>query len=373
MCGILYVKRKSKEKASRTLVKRFHHQSHRGKQGFGYISINKGKIKNLFRFEEEKDLLESLRDETSDEILMHHRFPTSTPNIAEVAHPISVKNKSLKSNYYVIHNGVLQNEDELKLKHEELGFNYTTFVVKRETLEINKKQIVTKEETFFNDSESFAIDLALFLEGKQKDIESIGTISFICLETDKKNNIKNIHYGHNTGNPLVLEENENMFVLKSEGNGKKLESDILMTLDYKTGKIVENNIDIGSLYKTGFNASGSGEYSNWGRKHTSDQKMLPKPSAGYGNSTRVLDYEYDDKYYEEAYTDSYKESLETKLEELEIKRAETRADIQVCERCITSDKTNLIYNPNTLEDFEDDLTSTESDIMEIELELKSLD
>lgn len=245
MCGLLYAFRQNGQGASKIILKRFQQQKNRGTEGFGYIAIKDGKIENVARFEEEKKMIKNLEKEKANEILFHHRIPTGTPNFIDMTHPIVVKNKLLKRNYYVIHNGMISNDLELKMEHEKLGFNYTTDMVKKTTYQTKNFDITETKMHLFNDSEVLAIDLALTLENKQKEMKTKGSIAFICLETDKRNNIKKIHYGHNTQNPLVLEKNNDLFVLKSEGSGITIETDVLTTIDYKTKEIAYNDMDIG--------------------------------------------------------------------------------------------------------------------------------
>ena len=349
MCGLLYAFRQNGANASKTILKRFRHQKTRGLQGFGYISIDKGTVKEVKRFEEEASMIESLGKENANEILFHHRLPTGTPNFKDITHPIVVKNDLLKHNYYVIHNGIISNDEELKKEHEEIGFKYTTNLIKRVLYETANYQITDSEETLFNDSEAFAIDLALYLENKQEKIKSQGSIAFICLETTKKNHIRKIHYGHNTFNPLILEENRDMFVLKSEGHGKKLDADILLTMDYQTRKITENNVDIGI-----------------------------KPYGNFYNR-QVGFYDEKEYSYEKEYSvrDNYWENLEQELEDLKKRREEielelSRTNTSIMEGKLDSTDDDVIeflsVSNIELEDINDSIDEIEKE-METQLEM----
>lgn len=246
MCGLLYARRGDNRSVVKSLIKRYETQKLRGTQGFGYIVIRNGVVADIKRAKYEYFIKEFLKAENgADEILFHHRFPTSTENIEEMTHPIVVKNEKLKHNYYVIHNGVLINEHVLKRGFEDMGFKYTTDIKKTTTIEVQGK--IIKEETIegFNDSESFAIDLALFLDGAKDKLASSGSISFICLQTDKQDNVLAIHYGRNAGNPLVIEDNNDLFIIKSSGYGKSIDENKLFTIDYKTGKTTVREVDIG--------------------------------------------------------------------------------------------------------------------------------
>jgi len=349
MCGLLYAFRQNGANASKTILKRFRHQKTRGLQGFGYISIDKGTVKEVKRFEEEASMIESLGKENANEILFHHRLPTGTPNFKDITHPIVVKNDLLKHNYYVIHNGIISNDEELKKEHEEIGFKYTTNLIKRVLYETANYQITDSEETLFNDSEAFAIDLALYLENKQEKIKSQGSIAFICLETTKKNHIRKIHYGHNIFNPLILEENRDMFVLKSEGHGKKLDADILLTMDYQTRKITENNVDIGI-----------------------------KPYGNFYNR-QVGFYDEKEYSYEKEYSvrDNYWENLEQELEDLKKRREEielelSRTNTSIMEGKLDSTDDDVIeflsVSNIELEDINDSIDEIEKE-METQLEM----
>jgi glucosamine 6-phosphate synthetase-like amidotransferase/phosphosugar isomerase protein len=230
----------------KSIWKRYKNQDNRGKSGFGYIAIEDGKVKEVKRFTTEKEVEEALREETSSEIMFHHRLPTSTPNIAELNHPITVKLKEFEKNYYVIHNGVIDNDDDLYAKHKDMGFEYETLMEINTITETrkNKEEVKTYQ---FNDSECLAYEVALLLEGKQNEIEAEGTIAFICIETNKHNKIEYIHYGKNSGNPLIVERDEltGLLFIKSEGAGTSLVSDVLYSMDYATGEVSEENFAIG--------------------------------------------------------------------------------------------------------------------------------
>lgn len=255
MCGLLYGRRRDNRSVVKSALRRYEKQKGRGTQGFGYIVVKNGKIQDIKRAKYEyyiKGFLD--KEDGASEILFHHRQPTSTENLEEMTHPIVVKSHLLDHNYYVIHNGVLTNEDELKVKYEAMGFAYTTTIKKRTITEIAGKVTEESETVGFNDSESFAIDLALFLDNKKTSIESVGSIAFICYQTDKEDNIIKIHYGRNSGNPLVVEDNNDLFFIKSSGGGKEIDEDTLFSIDYKTNKVSEAKVSIGKRTEFGYYA-----------------------------------------------------------------------------------------------------------------------
>lgn len=287
MCGIIFGRRSDNKPVFKNLFKRYLQQSHRGDEGFGYIAIKNGKVKGVKRFQDQNEVQEALKHEDSSEILFHHRYPTSTPNFADLNHPITVKNKKLKHNYYVVHNGVLSNEETLRTKHEQDDYKYTTvyqeFEVQR-TANMNKEKLIEEK---FNDSESLAIELALYFDGHKTTIDAIGTIAFICIQTDKKDNIENIFYGRNTGNPLVVETVGNdMVFIKSEGQGEKIDSDIIYCEDYKTHELIEIDVKVGKLYQV---------YTGYGQGTLPDSNRTGyNVLNGYAPMTARTPYDYDD-------------------------------------------------------------------------------
>jgi glutamine phosphoribosylpyrophosphate amidotransferase len=240
VCGIIHVKRKNGILANKAVIKRYYKQKSRGSEGFGFIELKNGKVIGGKRAENEKDIINELEKSEADEILFHHRFPTSTPNFIEATHPIEVKHKSLKYNYYVVHNGVITNDEDLKEKFEKEGFTYTTKM---------KKQWITQNNTYsteiFNDSESLAIDIAKAIENNTT-IKSNGAIAVIALQVDKKTKkAVALYFGRNYGNPLKMESMGDFFGLSSE-EGKLLDTNFLYRYDYETGEIVGTKKDIGS-------------------------------------------------------------------------------------------------------------------------------
>lgn len=242
MCGIIHVKRQKGILANKAVAKRYQKQKTRGTEGFGFIEIKDGKVVGGKRAEDEKDILKALEESDADEILFHHRTPTSTPNFIEATHPIVVKHKKLKFDYYVVHNGIISNDEDLKKVHQKEKFVYTTSI---------KKQWITKGNTYsseiFNDSEAMAIDLAKSIESGEP-MKSKGSIAVIALQVDKKTKKAiALYYGHNNGNPLKIENAGDLFGISSE-SGKDLKVDVLYRYDYSTGDISETKRDIGNYY-----------------------------------------------------------------------------------------------------------------------------
>jgi len=257
MCGLIYGKRADKQPISKSILKRYKSQSGRGKQGFGYVTVQNNKIENYKRFETEAEMERELLGETASEILFHHRLPTSTPNEAHFNHPFHIKHKSFKHDYYFVHNGVITNDSVLKTKHDKLGYDYMTEEVKTvttitrtEVRGVYDEDVDVKETAKYNDSEALALEVARYIEGLQENIEAIGSIAFICIQTDKKGNVKKLFYGRNDGNPLIVERDKNakMFFLKSEGAGYKMDADEIVSVDALTGESEIENTPVGKRY-----------------------------------------------------------------------------------------------------------------------------
>ncbi len=384
MCGILYCERHDKLPVAKLLKKRFENQKARGLSGFGYIPIENGKVNRIERATTENEIMELLKKETSNAILFHHRKPTSTPNYVETTHPICVENDSLKHNYYVIHNGVLSNEDVLKGEHEKEGFEYTTEYKNIEMIKFFKREYFKTEKVEFNDSEAFAIELALYMENKKKFITARGTISFIAVQTDKKQNVVKILYGHNDGNPLVEERIGNKgghFVLKSAGEGVQKPANIIYIRDFKTGDVVEEHVDIGYYYfskpkvthetenKVGFR-QGQGRR-NWSQ---AEQDRMAAIRNSWEKETRTrpvspsqallpyvsgVNYEEDDHiirdaelYWEDHDPDNPLSLKDSKIEEIFSQQGQKKSDderLQEIEEELSMLDTNLIKAKQDLE------------------------
>ena len=137
MCGLLgffnfkienkKTKKKTKpEPVNSEIIDQLQDQLSRGKEGFGILMINEKNEVIVKRATEISKALLDLYMTKSNMIIMHHRNPTSSDNKLSQTHPIFVSNGSLKYDYYVIHNGMISNSDELRENHEKLGFIYNT-------------------------------------------------------------------------------------------------------------------------------------------------------------------------------------------------------------------------------------------------------
>jgi hypothetical protein len=278
MCGIILVRRYDGLSARRMVEKRYRKQKSRGVEGFGLAAISGGKVVDYYRCETESDILKRLHEQKGGEILMHHRKPTSTPNFWETAHPIYIEHESLKHDYMIVHNGVIHNADELRKEHDKLKFEYKTDVVQQWITKGKKEREILKK---FNDSETFAIELARDLDGEQKGIDHVtGTIAFVALKLEKGDSgvVLQSFWGHNYGNPLTFEQSKYHFCVSSEG-GKEIKEHLLFTYDYAKNDITFKEYRLGHLFTpTDDRASSYGEWKNgkWVRKTDAEREAEKK-------------------------------------------------------------------------------------------------
>lgn len=243
MCGLGFVIRFDGYSARKKIRKIYFAQKSRGTSGYGYVSVEDGKVTPVARATYEKDIMELLDKEESSTILFHHRTPTSTPNIVESTHPIVVSNPLLGHDYYVIHNGVITNTEKLKAKHEKDGFSYTTELKKVWLTPANKYY---EAEVVWNDSESLAIEAALAIEGLQDGITTEGSVAFIAYQVEKgSQKLLNVFYGRNYSNPLTYTKTNALFYLASEGGSERVDTEKLYKFDYLRREITDKFMRIG--------------------------------------------------------------------------------------------------------------------------------
>lgn len=226
MCGIIYAKNLKGQPARDMILQQYHKQRTRGTDGFGYVSIAKP-AKVVYKTKEES-MLKTLKKEKGNEILFHHRKPTSTDNVLNACHPFKVKGKSGKT-YYIVHNGIIHNDSELKVDHNSQGLNYRS----------------DQKDGRFNDSESLAHDIMLYLEKKQEKLEAIGSIAFIAAEYSAKGNPTKIHWYHNcSASPLNAKFNKDKSIqISSEGPGHPVNTNILFTHSFRTKTTTEKPLE----------------------------------------------------------------------------------------------------------------------------------
>lgn len=241
MCGLIWTYT-AKGRASKLAFARYQEQNKRGKEGYGAVCVNQRVVDRVYRSEDENGI-KGILSNKSNMVLLHHRKPTSTPNYVECTHPIFVSNDLLVYNYYVIHNGMISNAAELRIKYNKLGFEYTTEV---EEMHKTKGKVYKSKSIKFNDSESFAIDLAIAIEGGNKKLDSSGSIAFIALQVNKETGVvESVFYGRNNTNPLVVEKIGGNIIIASEGKGIEVPAHKLVCYDPVSMETTTTDLEIG--------------------------------------------------------------------------------------------------------------------------------
>lgn len=246
MCGLIFVARNDGISANGMVAKRYNNQKSRGSEGFGYVSIKQGKLADYQRSETAKEIESVLTKDTSSAILFHHRMPTSTINHKDASHPILVSRKEWTHDYYVAHNGIISNSDEMKLQHEAQGFKYTTEIVKK-TFTLT----AWWRNESFNDSEALAVELAKAIETGMDNITIDGSIAVLVLQVEKESKNAVLFYGRNGGNPLVVERAKNFLAVKSEGSGESIVVDMLYSINLTTGAEAVKPFEFGKYKYSG--------------------------------------------------------------------------------------------------------------------------
>lgn len=215
MCGIIGIIGKAETKANEITINQYQDQIDRGTKGFGIIAIGKDEYKIKRATSEVKAIVDLHFMEKEHILLFHHRFPTSTQNNIAQTHPIKVSHDELKYDWLVMHNGVISNDDKLKKIHEEeLGYVYTT-------KEFTEFQMSEGGIWRFNDSETFAIELARHLEEKEPAIRTKGSAAWSALKIDKKTDKPiSILWGTNGHNPLNLVITDKIIMFASDIKGE---------------------------------------------------------------------------------------------------------------------------------------------------------
>lgn len=235
MCGIIAViaKHGDMEKAREAMLEQYENQYSRGTRGFGLIEVTNKGIRIRKATEPVKALLDIGRSEAPI-LLFHHRMPTSTDNKLDQAHPMKVSNDELKSDWYISHNGVIQNANELKKKHEEAGYTYDTIVKEKYHYENSTWQK-------FNDSEAFAIELVRFLEGKIEEVTWTGAAAFVGIRVNKKTQKPTqVVFGRGETNPLQMKETEDNLILASDIAGEDVFDHELKAVSFLSLKAINN-------------------------------------------------------------------------------------------------------------------------------------
>lgn len=215
MCGLIgFIGRKdaNRELARDFLLDQYDEQNGRGNRGFGLIRSDENTLQVRRSTLEIKALMD-INNIKENVLFFHHRAPTSTPNYQDQTHPFLVKHDELKNDWLVMHNGVITNAHELIKYHQnELGYAYTSYY------EAESKYGYAAKMQHFNDSESFAIELARYLEELTKEIDTRGAVAFLAIRLNKTTGLAEEYYwGRNDlHSPLVLDETPEGIIIASE-------------------------------------------------------------------------------------------------------------------------------------------------------------
>lgn len=219
MCGIIYAKNLKGSSSVNSMVKvLYQNQRERGQQGFGFVGLNAERI-DTYRATSEKGIVKYLNEYQYSEVLLHHRFPTSTPNTLRSTHPFVIERNHRR--YYFVHNGIIHNADELREAHKKRNITY-----------------VSEEGAMFNDSEALAWDFCLWLSNEQGRMEAAGSVAFVCLEVNKKTNrAQKLYFYRNEGAPLKVYKDKTVFILTSSGGFRNIRNDWLYFWDYQERQV----------------------------------------------------------------------------------------------------------------------------------------
>lgn len=247
MCGLVGIFSKKNKHAGRMVIDKYNNQKNRGQSGFGYVAIDDGHIVSVKRAKEEKEMLSLLNKEEARFILFHHRQPTSTSNTLGTTHPIFIQNKELQYDYYVAHNGIINNHLLLKKRHEELGYKYTTEHTLDTIVRYSDGRVEHSEAgqvVKSNDSEALAIEFARHIEGLSPRIGAVGSVALWAVQVEKGGTkVVSVFFGKNYGRPLKEIDNKKCWGFSSV-TGKDLPEMILHKLKMDTWSIEETDFKI---------------------------------------------------------------------------------------------------------------------------------
>lgn len=238
MCGIVAICDFQGRPVNNGIMQQFDLQRHRGTDGFGLFDGDK---MNIVKATKENKILKWLVKYNSSMIVFHHRYPTSTANVKRAAHPFSTGNYFGNTSYVLVHNGVIRNADELFEDHQELGIEYKTML----------------DDLTYNDSEALLWDFALYMEGKQKEMKSIGDMAFICMKL-VDNKIERMYFYRNLGRPLNMLKSKEGIMLSSEGAGEEVEDSVLHNWNYKLKRLTKKPLNVWR-WKTQVPSSSTGD------------------------------------------------------------------------------------------------------------------
>jgi len=288
MCGLVAVKNLIDDVPVNQVVRTLYEcQKLRGSDGFGFVGLTKDNI-GTYRAIDEKGIVQYLNNNKFDEILFHHRLPTSTDNTIPTTHPFKIDIPTKGKRYYFAHNGIVNNDDDLQEKHLKLGISYKS---------------IDKKNGSFNDSESLGWEFCLWLNGMIDKFDAKGSVALLCLELNEKNQAQKLFFYRNKSNPLNLFRSKQYLMISSEGCGEEVRENQVYYYDYKSKQIRKfQPLVIKSVFtiKEGYRYSGYGCYDdynsgkrgdyNYGKKYGWEQ--VKERDLNGNIDTRKSDKEY---------------------------------------------------------------------------------
>ena len=288
MCGLIAAFNKNVKKKDKTtafaepvnefMIKTYENQFGRGTQGFGVIRVTEKGTLVVDRATEPVKFMFDLYRSPSDSMIVHHRNPTSTDNKMSQTHPIIVRNDSLlKHMYAIIHNGICTNAEELKPEFEKLGFKYTT-----ETKDAGTSWTGYHTKSSFNDSESFAIAIALLIEKHETVCKARGDSAFIAVQMDLEGKILRVFFGRN-GGVLNMSKTRGKLRLSSAGEGQEIPDETMFGFAYNDDNMElestpfhlaaapETKVIVPAAHAHSFSSSEESDMS-WGARHATAKK-----------------------------------------------------------------------------------------------------
>lgn len=246
MCGLIGWLSKNQNtptiRVKNYIVDQYQDQIGRGTKGYGLIEIGEDGFTEVLRATTEAKILLDAYGSKAKHMLFHHRSPTSSENYLDQTHPMEVEHEELAYVWQIMHNGVINNADDLKKAHEALGYVYLTEY---------KAKYTNYSAQKFNDSESLAIELARYLEGKGKEgkmpvMNTKGGFAFIAAAMDKMSRIQKVYIGNNGYGGINLADNGQAYYFASEEKtGVEVPKDEIIVFNAKY--IPSNNAGEGKI------------------------------------------------------------------------------------------------------------------------------
>ncbi len=283
-------------------LRQYEAQQSRGSEGFGFIALRQGKRVAFERATNGKSiraLMLSVADAKPDTVLFHHRYPTSTINVLNAAHPLPISKKGWAHRYWILHNGVVRGEDKREIAKD--GYTPKSTVEEITYYRAGGRIYEKVEDTTVNDSEYLGYYIASFLEGQREDIPMTGSIACFVVQEHKKTGVCEVYAMRNYSNPIKIrrttpKKGQATFMMASDiaKDSAMLEANIIWKLDQRTRTLsVHQDAKIGkdstpSSYYSGTGYTGYNTAHNYGSKPAALKEAAPLLSAPKAADTMQL-------------------------------------------------------------------------------------